>query len=139
MLPLFPPLQDTFVITGFGTKGGGSVRTTVTIVVQGAASITCMLYVPAQSPATEVVVCPPGVQRMLYGAVPPDGETEINPLQSLLQTGLICAVTVRDNVLMLLTAMDIVLEHPAASVMVTVYIPAGIAVMQEVVGPVDQA
>jgi len=55
------------------------------VAVQALASVIVTEYIPAQSPDTSCVVCPPGTHVYEYGVVPPVGVMSINPLQVLLQ------------------------------------------------------
>jgi mannose/fructose/N-acetylgalactosamine-specific phosphotransferase system component IID len=125
-VPLFSPLQVTFVcavLLNPNTSGWVIVNTDV--VVQVFASVTRTVYIPLESPLTELLVFvpPPTLQEYVYGTVPPDTFTDAVPLFSPLQVTFVCAVLLNPNTSgWVMVNTDVVIQL-LASFTVTVYIP----------------
>ena len=89
--PLLPPLQETFVWETAATEiAVGCVRFIVLAPVHPLPSVAVQVHDPAVRPETLVVPSPvgfPGVQLYDKLPVPPDADTEADPLFPPLQDG----------------------------------------------------
>jgi hypothetical protein len=87
--PLFAPLQETFVWETEETEiVVGSVIVIIRKTEHPFPSVAVQVHEPAVSPETLVVPSPvgfPGVQLYVSAPVPPEAETEADPLFPLLQ------------------------------------------------------
>jgi len=81
------------------------------------------VYVPAHKPVTVGVVCPPGIHKNVYGAIPPLGFAVADPSQFPKHV----AATVVTPALIgcgCVIFMATVVSQPLASVTVMLYVPA---------------
>jgi hypothetical protein len=141
ILPLLTPAQVAFVATAVADSAtAGSVIVTVAVLVQFLASVTVTVYGPAAKPVAVAVVAVLGDDHAyVYGAVPPAALTVAEPVVPFLQSTFVLAVMaeVKTAGSVTVAVAVAVLVHPFTSVavMVTVYVPAALAVKSSVVAP----
>lgn len=125
-LPFDPPLQ----LTGFEPvelmSGVGSVTTVVLVLVHPFASVTVMVYEPAESPVAAEELPPEGLQLMERGAVPFEIAAVTLPSPPPLHETFVDVEAVAIGPGLAITVAVEVAVHPLASVAVTVKLPLAI-------------
>jgi hypothetical protein len=120
--PLELPLQLTLILVVVALRAEGCVTVTDLVTKQAVASVTVTVYVPADKPVFDVVVRPFD-QLKVYGLLPPLALIVADPFEPPLQLTFVF-VAVAVIALGCVTVTERVAEHKAASVTVTVYVPA---------------
>jgi len=117
--PLLPPKHETFVEAVIvAVAPAAFVTLTVLVIVQPFASVTVTVYIADVNPVAVAAVPPDGAHEYVYGPVPPEGDTDADPL-ALPHVACVNDVVAVNAVGCVMLYVRVIV-HPFASVTVTV-------------------